>query len=182
VAFTGVLSHQPNVDAALYFAESVWPRVRAEVPAARYVIAGRDPDPALLAIAGRDGIEVHADVPDMHALLRTAWIAVAPMRTGAGIKNKVLEAWAAGKPVVMTEIAANGLSLDAGGDTLVCRDARAMAEQVVRLLRDDQERWRTGDGLHDRVRDAHSWMAAGERLSALLDRVRRGARRGAAVG
>lgn len=180
VAFTGVLSHPPNAEAARWFAQAVWPLVRAAVPGARYVIAGREPDAAMRALGGRDGIEVHADVPDMHALLSRAWVAVAPMQSGAGIKNKVLEAWAAGKPVVMTSMAANGLHLDGDGSALVQDDTRAMAEQVVRLLRDDAERRRTGARLHARVRDAHSWRAAGSQLSELLEHVRRGRRSGAA--
>ena len=113
VIFTGVLSFPPNVDAAIWFAREVLPLVRRVHPSARFVAAGRRPAPEVVALGALPGVSIEADVADMTACLRRAWVAVAPMRRGAGVKNKVLEAWAAGLPVVMTPIATNGLSLDA---------------------------------------------------------------------
>ena len=104
------------------------------MPDARFVIAGRNPTAEVQQLADRPGVEVLGEVPDMSAVLKQAWVAVAPMRTGAGIKNKVLEAWAVGTPVVMSAAAANGLSLDAdGGGAGDGRPAR-MAEIIAALL------------------------------------------------
>src|SRR6185295_14547642 len=97
-----------------------------QVPGARLVLAGRRPTSSVVALGEVEGVEVHGNVPEMSAELREAWLAVAPMRLGAGIKNKVLEAWAAARPVVMTRIAANGLTLD-GMEQLVTDDR---AEQI----------------------------------------------------
>jgi glycosyltransferase involved in cell wall biosynthesis len=167
--FTGVLGYPPNVEAVVWFAREVWPQVRTAQPAARFVVAGRRPAEAVRALDGQQGIEVWADVPDMRAELAQAWVAVAPMRSGTGIKNKVLEAWAAGKPTVLTSLASNGLMLDENARTLVVDDPREMAARVVELFRDRAERRRLGLAAHALVRRAHGWGEAGAALSRLLE-------------
>jgi glycosyltransferase involved in cell wall biosynthesis len=173
VAFTGVLSYEPNVIAALHLADAIWPRVRARVPDARLVLAGRGPGPEILALASRAGIEVQADVPDMAAVLRRAWLAVAPMRSGAGIKNKILEAWAVGRPVVLSPLAANGLQLDAEASRWIAAEPDAAAERIAELLGSSELRRRTGAHLHALAAEHHSWGGAARKLSACLQRTAR---------
>jgi glycosyltransferase involved in cell wall biosynthesis len=168
VIFSGVMAYPPNIDAVRWFANSVWPLVRARKPLARFVIAGRGPTPEVTALAELPGVEVLGAVPDMTAVLGRAWLAVAPMRSGAGIKNKVLEAWAAGTPVVMTQMAGNGLSLDRDAQQLVTDQPKEFAARIVALLDDPAERWRHGASARSLAADRHSWAAAGAQLSALL--------------
>ena len=169
VIFSGVLGYPPNVEAVAWFAGAVWPHVRAAEPHARFVVAGRRPVEAVRALDGANGIEVRADVPDMRAELGRAWLAVAPMRSGTGIKNKVLEAWAVAKPAVLTSLASNGLTIDADARTLVVDDPRAMAGRIVELFRDGPGRRRLGRAAHALVRRAHGWGDAGAALSRLLE-------------
>jgi len=168
VIFSGVMAYAPNIDAVRWFAHTVWPLVRERKPLARFVIAGRGPTPEVTALAGLSGVEVLGAVQDMAAALGGAWVAVAPMRSGAGIKNKVLEAWAAGTPVVMTQMAGNGLSLDRDAQQLVSDQPEELAARIVALLDDPAERWRQGANARTLAADRHSWTAAGDRLSALL--------------
>lgn len=169
VIFTGVLGYGPNVEAVRFFATRVWPAVRDRVEGARLVVAGRSPVPEIEELASATpGMELRADVEDMAAELRRAWVAVAPMRSGSGVKNKVLEAWAAGRPVVLTELATGGLDMDAGARSLVCGDARALADAVVRLLRDDPERRRLGDSARRLAEERHGWPARAAQLDGLL--------------
>jgi len=167
VAFTGVMAFPPNVDAVGYFVESVWPLVREQVPDARFLIAGRDPTNDVQQLGTLPGVEVLGEVPDMGAVLKRAWVAVAPMRTGAGIKNKVLEAWAVGTPVVMSPAAANGLSLDPTAESLVAEEPARMAEVICRLLTDAAERRRLGTSAH-RLAASHAWGSAAREMSRLL--------------
>ena len=167
--FSGVLGYPPNVEAVLWFTRDVWPRVRAAEPDARFVVAGRQPVNAISALGGANGVEVRADVPDMRAELGQAWVAVAPMRSGTGIKNKVLEAWAMARPAVLTGLAANGLTLDADARSLVADDAGEMAARIVGLFRDAAERKRLGVAAHALVRRAHGWGDAGAAVSRLLE-------------
>lgn len=171
VVFTGVLAYPPNVEAARWFAREAWPAVRDAVPEARFVIAGRSPAPEVSALGREDGIEVRPDVPDMNREIRRAAVAVAPMRSGSGIKNKVLEAWAVGRPVVLTELATNGLGLDRDGELaeLVCTGAGEMAEAVADLLRDGERRRRLGELSREVARKRHSWESAGASLARALE-------------
>ena len=171
VIFTGVLDYGPNVEAALFFGEEIWPEVRRRLPEARFVIAGRSPVPELEALADDPGIELRPDVPDLTAEIRRAWVAVAPMRTGSGIKNKVLEAWAAGRPVVMTEMATNGLGLDESRQALadlVCRDEDQFAGTVVRLLEEPDLREKVGREARALAAEKHSWSSAGRDLARFI--------------
>lgn len=108
--FVGGFDHRPNEDAALWLAEAILPRVLATRPTARLVIAGADPPPKVRALAGRV-IEVTGRISDEELTARydAARVAVAPLRIGAGVKGKVVEAMRAGVPVVMTTIGAQGL-------------------------------------------------------------------------
>ncbi len=169
VIFSGVMAYRPNAEAADWFAREVWPLVRAEVPAARFAIAGREVTPEVARLAEVPGVEVLGPVPDMTAALGEAWVAVAPMRSGAGIKNKVLEAWAAGTPVVMTRLAGNGLALDAQAEELVRDDPGEMARLVARLLGDPGARARYGRAGRALVARAHGWEDAGRKLTRLLE-------------
>ena len=172
IAFTGVMAFPPNVDAVRHFADDVLPQVRERVPDARFVIAGRNPTAEVYELADRSGVEVLGEVPDMSAVLKRAWVAVAPMRTGAGIKNKVLEAWAVGTPVVMSATAGNGLSLDPTAEALVTDDPGRMAEIIAALLTDLRKRRRLGAAAH-RLAMAHAWESSAKEISRLLHNARR---------
>ncbi|MGH7541400.1 MAG: glycosyltransferase family 4 protein, partial [Gemmatimonadota bacterium] len=166
--FSGVFGFRPNVVAAQFFARHVFPSVRRRVPMARFIIAGRGTNPDIVSLGALPGVEVRSDVPDMGELLATAWVAVAPMRSGGGIKNKVLEAWAVGTPVVMSSLAANGLTPGYDRGCLVADQPRALVDAVVRLLTDPDERRRRGQAGFEFVRDQHTWGRAADQMTALL--------------
>ena len=168
VVFVGTLDYAPNVDAVAFMASDIWPQVRAAVPGARWVVAGRRPVAAVRALDGRGGVEVWADVADMAAELQAGWVAVAPMRIGAGLKNKVLEAWACARPVVLTPLAMNGLALPLGHAGLVQAGAAGMADEVAALLCDSLARGRLGRAAQAMVARDFTWDAAGDRMDALL--------------
>lgn len=168
VVFPGTLDYPPNVEAARRLVTSIWPRVRRAVPDARLVIAGRRPGPKILRLGGGGGVTVLGDVPDMVGVIQSGWLVVAPMRLGTGVKNKVLEGWAAGRPVVLTELAANGLCLDAASRELISGGDGAFAEVVVGLLTDRDRRHRLGRAALDLVRARHSWRGAADGVSRML--------------
>ena len=168
LSFVGTLDYAPNVHAALYAAEAIWPRIRASIPDARFVIAGRDPVPAVSELALQPGIEVRANVPDMADVLGRSWVSIAPMRSGVGIKNKVLEAWACGRPVVMTPLATNGLQLPEGHRALVHARPDRLAASVVALLTDPAARRAFGRSALGSVRANATWAAAAARIDTLL--------------
>jgi glycosyltransferase involved in cell wall biosynthesis len=170
VVFTGAMNYSANIDAVRWFVQHVWPAVRVQIPNARFLIAGRSPTPDVVALGTSAGVEVRGDVPDMWAVLRESWVAICPVRTGSGIRTKVLEAWAVGRPVVMTSVGATGLPRTADVNSLIADQPARTATLVSRLLADSAERRRLGAVLHALVQREHNgWSRAGERLCQLLD-------------
>ena len=110
ILFVGGFAHPPNRHGVLWFVEQVLPLIRARVPAAQFIIAGSNPPPDVLALAG-DAVSVRANVSDaeLRELYRTARVAAVPLRYGAGVKLKVVEALREGLPLVTTSIGAQGV-------------------------------------------------------------------------
>jgi glycosyltransferase involved in cell wall biosynthesis len=154
LGFHGSFEAQHNVDAARHLVEDVWPRVRAEVPDARVLLVGRSPGPAVRSLV-RPGVELRADVPDARAELADVTVYVAPLVSGWGIKNKVLEAMAAGRPVVTTARGAAGIG--AGAGLVEAPDMPGIARQVTDLLTDRAELARQGAAARDRVVANFTW-------------------------
>ncbi len=148
LALTGNLGYFPTRDGARWWLRRVWPRLRAVLPDARLVLAGSRIPAGLGRLARRAGAEVVADPADLAAVLAGARIALAPMRAGAGQPLKVMEAWAAGVPVVATRWAAAGTSgrIGSGGgegvEDLVVADDAAEWVEAIRALWDDPARRR----------------------------------------
>src|SRR6185503_17760344 len=121
-----------NVDAAIRLATEIFPAVQARVPQVRLWLVGNAPPPALSAVAN-DSIRVTGRVPDVRPYLARASAFVSPLRLGAGIKNKVLEALAMGCPVIATPISLDGIAVRDAQEALVA-DGHAMIDGIVRLL------------------------------------------------
>lgn len=139
--FVGSYRHPPNVDAALWLADDILPRLREREPGLELHLVGGDAPPHIEALGQREGIRFHGYVPDLDPLLRGARVALAPLRYGAGVKGKVNQALAHGLPVVATPCAVEGMHLRDGEDVLVADDAAGFAEAVQRAY-DDAALWR----------------------------------------
>jgi glycosyltransferase involved in cell wall biosynthesis len=164
LAFHGAFETAANREAALVLVREVFPLVRAARPDARVILVGRDPPPALRRLAG-DGVTVTGAVTDVRPWLERAAVYVAPMVSGTGIKNKVLEAMAAGLPVVGTPAALEGIG--AGPGTLEARTPAEVAAAVLRLLDDAAARRDAGRRARQRVLAEHTWERHAARLEAL---------------
>ena len=170
VMFTGVMSFHPNIVAVMHFADDIWPAVRERIPNAVFQIVGRTPVPEVVALGSRPGIEVHADVESVQSFLARAWVAVAPMRTGAGIKNKILEAWAVGTPAVMTPIATNGLA-QSPPELLLTAEGSELSTLIVDLLTNAERRAELGALARSTALRTFSWKGQAAAVHAILQRV-----------
>jgi polysaccharide biosynthesis protein PslH len=168
LSFTGALDYQPNIEAVVFAVNAIWPHIHKAAPAARFVVAGRNPAPEVRALDGQANIEIAPDVPDMVPILGRSWVSIAPMRSGVGIKNKVLEAWACARPVVLSRLATNGLIVPVDHAGLVETGAEAMAAAVVALFNDAERRRRLGQSARENVQAHFAWAGAAARLDALL--------------
>lgn len=170
VVFTGAMDYRANVDAVLWFANEVWPRLRSRHPEAVFTIVGSNPAPAVVALAGRDGISVTGRVPDVRPHLRAAAVAVAPLRVARGIQNKVLEALACAVPVVATTAALGGLSGQPRG-VVVADDPERFADSVSQLLGDRGRRVELGAAGRDYVVEEMRWERGLSALETMLREV-----------
>lgn len=135
VLFVGNYRHDPNRDAALRLVHDVWPTVRNRRPDAVLLLVGESLPEALAAAAGRD-VEIHGSVPAIEPYLARAAVSVAPLREGGGMRVKVLEAMAAGKAVVASPLAVEGLAVADGRELLVASSDGQFADAIVRILGD----------------------------------------------
>ncbi len=170
--FVGQMDYPPNVEAAVELARQVLPRVRRQLPAARLVICGRAPSAAVAALARPGEVEVTGEVASVAAVLGGLAAFAAPLRSGRGLPNKVLEALAAARPVVVNAATARALGAQAGRHLVVADDAPAMAQALVELLSRPGRRDELGRAGRDDVVAHHDWEAVLDRLAALLDEVR----------
>lgn len=167
VLFVGGYRHTPNVDAALWLLREVMPLVWRELPRLTCTLVGSHMPDELRAL-GSLRVEVPGQVPDLAPLYRQRRVAVAPLRFGAGIKGKVLEAFAAGRPCVMTPIAAEGLALPEPLAALVHDDADGLARAIVALHHDDGRCALAGDAGRHFIAQHHSEAAVDAALAEAL--------------
>jgi glycosyltransferase involved in cell wall biosynthesis len=154
VTFTGAMSRPVNAESVRWFIDTVWPHVHASVPEAVFVVAGAAP-PAWLLARESESLNVTGFVEDLHQTYRNSSLFVAPLRVGAGLKFKVLDAMAHGLPVVATPVAAEGIVEEAepGCFAAITDDPREMAASIVATLRDPAGARRVGERARRWVQD-----------------------------
>lgn len=159
VLFAGTLFYPPNIQAATWLANSIWPIVRREMPDAKLSIVGRDPSPEVLALASREnGVEVIGSVPDLAEYMLRAAICVNPVRAAGGMQNKLIEYLSSGRPVVATNVANEGIG--APNDVLELADtADQFAYAIVSLLRNPSAAEEMGRRARDYCWKKWSWEA-----------------------
>jgi len=168
VAFLGNFSHPPNVDAALWLAREIMPRLEEIRPQVRLSIAGPCP-PARLASLATRSIQVLGEVRDAEALMRRSAVIIAPVRTGGGMRMKVLSAMALGKPVVTTTRGSYGLvTADGLPPLVIADDAAGLARHTADLLADESARDRLGTAAGKFVAVHHSPEAYTRRFEAIV--------------
>ncbi len=171
IIFTGSMRMFANSDAVRWFLEEIWPGVKAQVPNARFIAIGRQPNAFAVEYAARDpAVEVPGFVDDVRPWVARAAVYVVPMRVGGGTRLKVLDAMAQGKAIVQTRIGAEGIRIDAGTHYAAADQPGEFIEAVVRLLGDAQERARLGRAARERAEQEYSWTVLGRRLHEVYSR------------
>jgi sugar transferase (PEP-CTERM/EpsH1 system associated) len=167
--FTGTMDYVPNVDAVTWFANEILPAIRRNLPDAQFHVAGANPTPAVQNLTRIKGVYVTGRVPDVRPYLAHATAAVAPMRIARGIQNKVLEAMAMAKPVIVTSDALEGIDAAPGSELLLANDAAAFAAAAYRLAADVTEGRKIGDAARLRVIADFSWEGRLQGFDRLLE-------------
>lgn len=166
IVFVGAMSYAPNIAAVEYFVRQVMPLIVSARPNAQFMIVGRDPAPSVLALAG-GSVQVTGEVEDVRPHLEQAAVVVAPMQSGSGIKNKILEALAMERAVVATPLAVEGIAVTPGEHLVVAAGAPQLADAVLRLLQDPGERRRLGRAGRALVKERYTWDGCAARYESL---------------
>lgn len=167
IVFTGAMDYWPNVDAVLWFAREVLPSILEQDPSARFYVVGMNPDAVVRALSRSPATMVTGRVPDVRPYLQHARVVVAPLRVARGIQNKVLEAMAMAKPVVMTTPTAAAVSAQPGVEVEVAAEPVEFARKVLALMDTELAR-RMGALARTRVLGEYAWPSSYRLLDEVL--------------
>ena len=134
IVFTGAMDYWPNEDAVIWFAQKVFPVIHQDWPGARFNIVGSRPSEKVLNLASMEGISVTGSVPDVRPYLKHATVVVAPMHIARGIQNKVLEAMAMAKPVVVTTMGLEGINARHGKEVIIAENVAEFVDELTALF------------------------------------------------
>ncbi len=164
IAFAGSMEYAANIDAAVYFAKHIWPDIHRKIPGSEFMIVGQKPPAMVLELGRLPGVRVTGFVPSMAETMSTAAIIISPLRWGTGVKNKVLEGAALGKPMVVSPRSLEGIDLAPGTDIEVAESKGDYAAKIMGLLNDEPRRKLMGERARKVVAENHTW----EKYSAIL--------------
>lgn len=164
---TGKMSYHANITMTLSLVEEIMPLIWKRKPGVRVVVAGKNPPREILALSKNSSIQVTGTVKNMAQILQKSTIAVAPIKYGAGIQNKVLEAMATATPVVTTPQGVSALSAQPDRDLLIGSDAQDFAEKVLFLLDHPQEQQKIGWAGRRYVEANHHWDSITNQLESI---------------
>jgi glycosyltransferase involved in cell wall biosynthesis len=165
ILLNGTMSYQPNVDAAGWFVKKIFPLILRHLPQTKLLIVGQNPVEEVQRLARSDQIIVTGSVPDMRDYLSQSDVVVVPLRIGHGTRLKILEAMAAGRPVVSTSIGAEGLEAQAGKHLLLGDNPKQFAANVIEILTKPRLAESIAGDARQFVENLYSWQFIGEKLN-----------------
>jgi glycosyltransferase involved in cell wall biosynthesis len=171
ITFTGTLWYEPNLDAARWLAKDIFPLIRLDFPDMELSIVGDDPPQEVRDLSLRPGISITGPVEDIRPYLRQTLIFAAPVRTGSGTRQKILDAMAMGLPVISTSVGSEGLEVEDGENICLAETPEEFREKVRRLVRDEEFRSYVARGGRKLVEEKYSRRVAIEKLAALFREV-----------
>lgn len=171
LVFIGAMDNLPNIDAVTFLVNDIFPRVQQAYPEAKLSLVGARPSDEIKALGKRANIIVTGRVPEMKPYLHESTVCVVPMRIGYGIKNKTLEAMAAGIPVVASDRGLEGLAVD--GPHVPLRALRAnmateYASAIGRLFESSELRQTLSDNGRAFIEQEYTWAIAGQTYKQVL--------------
>lgn len=162
--FIGGMGYFPNIDGSIFMVQDILPLIRQKMPETKLYIVGRNPVSEVMALEAADGVEIHADVPDVKPWYEKAAVTVVPLRSGGGTRLKILESMALGVPVVSTSIGCEGLDVTDMENILIADTPSEFAECVCRLLQNSELRAKLAKNARSLVENRYSWDAIAPKL------------------
>jgi len=174
ILFIGGFNHEANKDAILYFAESVWPEIKEELPDTPLYIIGSNPNKDILQLGKLDKrIHVLGHVEDISIFFNACKISIAPLRFGSGIKGKIVTSISYGVPCIATSIAAEGMAFRNNKDIMIGDSPKKFAEHCISLYKNEKEWNRISKNALESAQREYSYAAGLKRLKELLENVKK---------
>jgi glycosyltransferase involved in cell wall biosynthesis len=170
IVFSGNFEYHPNIDAVAFLVREIWPLIRRAHPELCLRLVGRGDAFIRHLIPPDSGIETTGAVEDAFAEIAKARIVVAPLRAGSGTRIKILEAWAAARPIVATPLAAEGLALQDGVNIMLAGNTAAFVTAVSKFCESADERQRFGAAGRHTFEGCYTWERAWHGLDQALSR------------
>jgi glycosyltransferase involved in cell wall biosynthesis len=168
ILFLGSLDWRPNLDAVDQLLDRIFPAIRAREPSARLSVVGRNPPESLRQrVDATEGVELHANVSDVRPFLARSAVMVVPLRIGGGSRLKILEAMAAGTPVIATRVGAEGLEVHDGEHLVLVETCEEMARAILEHRRDAHATARMAALGRQLVEKHYEWDILADRLDAV---------------
>jgi glycosyltransferase involved in cell wall biosynthesis len=161
--FIGNMDYRPNIDAISYFCKQILPLIKNEAPLVEVCIAGLNPAPEVLGLAG-EGIRVTGTVEDLHPYYAQSAVCIVPLRAGGGTRLKILEAMALGRPVVSTSIGCEGLDVQDGEHLFIADTPGDFANRVLYLLNESAVRESIIRNGRELVEQRYDWDVVAQQL------------------
>ncbi len=171
IVFSGNFEYHPNIDAVRFLVGDMWPKIRAAAPHLRLRLVGRGDRFLRGLLPPNSGIDTTGPLEETMPEIAAAQVVVAPLRTGSGTRIKILEGWAAGRAVVATPLAAEGLEVQDGRNIVLAADADAFTSAILRLTNDQIGRQRLGEFGRHTFEERYTWSAAREQLDRILQSI-----------
>jgi glycosyltransferase involved in cell wall biosynthesis len=163
------MDYHANIDGAVSFARSAWPRLREHQPDLIFTIVGKDPAPEVRELAQLPGIEVTGTVDDVRPFYREAIAAVVPLNVGGGSRLKILEAMAAGVPVISTTLGAEGLDVQHDENILIADTNEEIVAAITSVIENEAQRHRLSVAGRALVSRRYDWSSLGASLFSVYD-------------
>lgn len=169
IVFVGAFRHSPNVDAMKFFCNTIFPIIQKAHPNCRLYIVGSGPTPEIKRLGQRPGIFVTGFVEDIRDYYQRAQVVVVPLRTGVGIRGKVLEGWSMGKAMVATSLACQGIHAIHGENIIIADSPELFARWTIALLDNPDFCEHLGRNGRSVVERHYDWEVMAKHLLALYE-------------
>jgi glycosyltransferase involved in cell wall biosynthesis len=176
VCFWGRMDFAPNIDAMVWFCRQIWPEILHQFPDAMLTIVGADPAPSVRELGKERSVRVTGEVDDIRPFAWYSQVVVMPIRTGGGIKNKLLEACSMGKSIIASQTAVAGLEIKDGSSVpwIMANNKNEWIEAIKLLWANPNMRLRLGDSARNYSEKHHSWIQAAKNFTRFINQIKRG--------
>jgi polysaccharide biosynthesis protein PslH len=172
ITFHGNIHYQPNTDAVLYFYNKIFPIIKSKEPRATFYVVGNKPRKSILQMTNDPDVFVTGRTNDIRPYLLDTAVSVCPMRMGAGVQNKIMEAMSVGCPVVTSSLGAEGIDIENEKHVLIADRPKEFADSVLKLMQNNLFRYQIKKQARELIEQKYTWEQALAPFMEILNEIK----------